>query len=205
MRKKKPIAKKGKSAPRSRDSADREKGRMLEGIRAGRIEIWSEDESPAKDHKSSARSLVAEKRKRKELEENRRRMGREISVPDSGISLEADTQEILKVHTLADVFAALGHPVRLGLLTQVESLNSEGNTPSISELSESYELTRQAITTHLAILESVGLLEKTRSGRERRYAIRRKQLLSVSHSLGTIAGQWDQSLQRFKAMVESFD
>jgi DNA-binding transcriptional ArsR family regulator len=61
------------------------------------------------------------------------------------------------------VFRALADPVRRQLL---DRLRARGGL-TLSELCEGYEMTRQAVTKHLAILERANLVATQRRGREK--------------------------------------
>lgn len=62
-----------------------------------------------------------------------------------------------------EVFKALADPTRRALL---DSLN-ERNGQTLSSLCASLDLTRQAVSKHLAVLEAAGLIATVRSGREK--------------------------------------
>jgi DNA-binding transcriptional ArsR family regulator len=62
----------------------------------------------------------------------------------------------------AAVFAALGDPIRLGLVTRL----CDDGPCSIARLTEGTALTRQAITKHLRLMEGVGLVHHAKKGRE---------------------------------------
>src|SRR6266853_765761 len=68
-----------------------------------------------------------------------------------------------RVH--APVFAALGDETRLSLVAKL----CEGSPQSISRLTEGSNLTRQAISKHLHVLENAGIVESVRVGRESQY------------------------------------
>lgn len=61
------------------------------------------------------------------------------------------------------VFKALADPSRRRLL----DLLNAGNGRNLSELCEHIDLTRQAVTQHLASLEAAGLVVTSRRGREK--------------------------------------
>src|SRR5271169_5546406 len=70
-----------------------------------------------------------------------------------------------KRQTRAPVFAALGDETRLALVAKL----CGGRPYSISELTRGSKLTRQAITKHLRVLETVGIVRSVRTGRESRF------------------------------------
>ena len=98
----------------------------------------------------------------------------------------------------AQVFAALGTETRLALIARL----SGGDRQSITELAEGSRLTRQAITKHLRMLESAGLVRSTRDGREQLFEFRPEPIAEVQKYLDGIAQQWDQALGRLKRFVE---
>ena len=67
--------------------------------------------------------------------------------------------------THAPVFAALGDETRLLLLAKL----CGGSRFSISQLTQGSKLSRQAITKHLRVLESAGIVHGSRQGRESLY------------------------------------
>ena len=84
-----------------------------------------------------------------------------------------------KVH--ASIFAALGDETRL---------------------TEGIDLTRQAVTKHLRVLEDAGMVRSTRVGRESHFSLRPKPLDDVRDYLDTVSRQWDDALARLKAFAE---
>ena len=61
------------------------------------------------------------------------------------------------------VFRALADPSRRKLL---DALNAD-NAQTLTELCEHLDMTRQAVTQHLAVLENAGLVATNRRGREK--------------------------------------
>jgi DNA-binding transcriptional ArsR family regulator len=98
----------------------------------------------------------------------------------------------------APIFAALGDETRLWLVARLSS----GQPHSISRLTEGSLLTRQAVTKHLRVLESVGLVRSSRSGRESLYALDPQPLAEVRDYLDSVSRQWDGALARLKSFVE---
>jgi DNA-binding transcriptional ArsR family regulator len=95
----------------------------------------------------------------------------------------------------APVFAALGDELRLRLL---ERLASSGPL-SITRLTSGTRVTRQAITKHLHVLASAGLVRCSRQGREQLWELTGEPLREARQQLDLIAHQWDRALQRLKA------
>jgi DNA-binding transcriptional ArsR family regulator len=103
-----------------------------------------------------------------------------------------------KRRTHAFVFAALGDPTRLSLVAKLC-----GRRPySISQLTQGSKLTRQAITKHLRVLESAGIVHSVRKGREIRFDFDPQPIEEIQQYLDFVSEQWDQALSRLKYFVE---
>jgi DNA-binding transcriptional ArsR family regulator len=98
----------------------------------------------------------------------------------------------------AAAFAALGDPTRLTLLGKL----SVDAGLSIARLTEGSALSRQAVTKHLRVLESVGMVRYERSGRESLYWLEPAPLAELRSYLERVSRQWDDALARLKAFVE---
>jgi DNA-binding transcriptional ArsR family regulator len=98
----------------------------------------------------------------------------------------------------APIFAALGDPTRLSLLTRL----SDGQERSIAKLSAGTTLTRQAVTKHLRVLEQAGLVASIRVGRESQFAYRPDRIAEARSYLDTVSAHWDEALGRLRALVE---
>ena len=103
-----------------------------------------------------------------------------------------------KLHDYAPVFAALGDQTRLSLVTKL----ADGEPKSISQLTEGSKLTRQAVTKHLRVLENVGLVHSTPSGRENLFELDTRPFSDISEYLEFVSEQWDEALSRLKSFVE---
>jgi DNA-binding transcriptional ArsR family regulator len=102
----------------------------------------------------------------------------------------------LKAHV--PVFAALGDETRIALVVRL----SDGRPHSISQLTEGTKLTRQAVTKHLRVLESVGVVRCERRGRERQFAFDPLPIVNLKDYLDSVSRHWDEAFSRLKACVE---
>ena len=102
------------------------------------------------------------------------------------------------IRSQASVFAALGDETRLGVLTKLV----DGGPRSIARLTEGTNLTRQAVTKHLHVLEEAGLVRSIRSGRESLFAFEPKPIDDARLYLDRVSRQWDEALARLKSFVE---
>src|ERR1700682_3085948 len=98
----------------------------------------------------------------------------------------------------APVFAALGDETRLAL---VAPLSSDGPL-SITRLTAGSAVTRQAITKHLTVLATAGLVSDLWRGRERIWELEREQMEGARTYLEHVSKRWDQALGRLKKFVE---
>ena len=88
--------------------------------------------------------------------------------------------------------------LHVGMLAKL----SEGDRCSISQLTGGSKLTRQAVTRHLRVLEAVGLVHSTPSGRENLFELDTRPFKDIGEYLDFVSDQWDQALGRLKSFVE---
>jgi DNA-binding transcriptional ArsR family regulator len=100
---------------------------------------------------------------------------------------------------LARVFAALGDPTRLQLVT----LLCAGGAFSIAQLTDHTEISRQAVTKHLQVLAEAGVVRDLKIGRERLWQLDPAQIEEAKRTLDEIGRQWDVALGSLKAFVET--
>lgn len=98
----------------------------------------------------------------------------------------------------APVFAALGDETRLAIVTRLCMAGPQ----SIARLTEGADVTRQAITKHLHALAEAGLVRSKRDGRERIWEMQTRRLADARRYLDQISTQWDEAIDRLRALVE---
>jgi DNA-binding transcriptional ArsR family regulator len=98
----------------------------------------------------------------------------------------------------APVFAALGDETRLSLLVRL----CNGQPCSISQLTVGSRMTRQAITKHLRVLETVGIVHGIRTGRENLFEFDPKPIEEIRDYLNFVSEKWDEALVRLKSFIE---
>lgn len=84
-----------------------------------------------------------------------------------------------------EVFAALASPVR----REVLRLLLDGPRP-VNQLAEHFAMRRPSLSEHLRVLRHAGLVEETKSGRYRLYALRAEPLRNVSRWLTPYERYW---------------
>jgi DNA-binding transcriptional ArsR family regulator len=77
-----------------------------------------------------------------------------------------------------DLFVVLGEPNRRRLLELLR-----GGEMTVTELAAQFSVTRPAISQHLGVLASAGLVEVRRDGRFRRYRVRPDGMAALRSSL----------------------
>jgi DNA-binding transcriptional ArsR family regulator len=98
----------------------------------------------------------------------------------------------------APIFSALGDETRFVLVTRL----SAGDRMSITRLTEGTDVTRQAVTRHLEVLEDAGLVRGTRRGRERLWELDPERIDLARRSLDQISRWWDEKLAALRTKVE---
>ena len=97
-----------------------------------------------------------------------------------------------------DVFQAIADPTRRRLLQLLA-----GEELSISTISSHFTMSRTAVTKHLHVLESAGLVVGRKIGREKLYCLEAKPLQKLQTWLTFYEQFWDNKLSILKDVVES--
>lgn len=98
----------------------------------------------------------------------------------------------------ATLFSALSDVTRLQIIAELIS----GKPYPIRDITSLTNISRQAVTKHLRILENAGLVKAKRQGRENHFTINPSGLIPVQSYLRTIESQWDMSLKRLQKQFE---
>ena len=98
----------------------------------------------------------------------------------------------------APVFAALGDETRLRLISRL----CDAGPVSITRLTVGSNVTRQAITKHLRVMERAGLVRNARHGRESVWQLDHRRLEYARRHLDVISKRWDDALARLRKFVE---
>jgi DNA-binding transcriptional ArsR family regulator len=102
--------------------------------------------------------------------------------------------------TLEDqVWAAIGDPTRRKVLDVLLSLGPS----SASVIGRELPVTRQAVSKHLAMLESAGLVTTMKVGRELKYEIDADQFARAVSQLAAVERQWIGRLKHIGAIAEA--
>ncbi len=98
----------------------------------------------------------------------------------------------------ASLFAALGDQTRLRLVSRL----CDDGPLSITRLTAGSKVTRQAVTKHLRVMQTAGLVHSRRHGRESVWQLDVRPLEDARRFLDLISRQWDDALGRLRKFVE---
>jgi DNA-binding transcriptional ArsR family regulator len=90
---------------------------------------------------------------------------------------------------LDDIFRALAHPVRREILSRIGS-----GERTISALAEPFDMTLEAVSQHVRVLERARLLQRKRQGREHRCRVNPAPLRDAGAMLVKLGGFWEGQL-----------
>ncbi|GGO69290.1 ArsR/SmtB family transcription factor [Nonomuraea cavernae] len=93
--------------------------------------------------------------------------------------------------TLSTVFAALADPTRRAILARL----LDGDA-SVTELAEPFAMTPRAVSKHIAVLESAGLVTRARDAQRRPSRIRVEPLVDVDAWLDSYRQVWQDRFDR---------
>jgi DNA-binding transcriptional ArsR family regulator len=99
---------------------------------------------------------------------------------------------------LDQVFRALAHPVRREILGRI---GTEERT--ITDLAAPFDMTLEAVSQHVRVLERAKLLRRTRQGRVHRCRMDPAPLRDAGATLIKLAGFWDQQLASLDRWLRS--
>jgi DNA-binding transcriptional ArsR family regulator len=108
------------------------------------------------------------------------------------------TRHSLQLRHTAPLFAALGDPNRLAMVSR---LCAGGPLPTI-RLKQATRVSRQAVTRHLQMLEETGIVKSQRVGRDRLWWIETRRIKEIRRYLDQISAQWDATSERLRRFVE---
>lgn len=98
---------------------------------------------------------------------------------------------------LDDVYAALSHPVRRSLLEQLRPHGA-----NVTELAAPYAISLAAVSKHIRVLESAGLVHRTIIGREHQLEVEPSALMGATSWLETYRRFWEDRLDLLEAKLQ---
>src|SRR5262245_4754777 len=97
---------------------------------------------------------------------------------------------------LDQVFQALAHPARRAILRRIAR-----SERTISELAEPFDMSLEAVSKHVQVLERARLLRRTRAGRVHRCRLAPAPLRSAAGVLSELAGLWNRRLDSLEKLL----
>lgn len=94
------------------------------------------------------------------------------------------------------VFAALAHPVRRQILRRIARQEQ-----TITELAAPFDMSLEAVSKHVQVLERARLLRRTRSGRVHRCKLGPAPLRDAAKVLAELAGLWNSRLDALEQLL----
>jgi DNA-binding transcriptional ArsR family regulator len=101
------------------------------------------------------------------------------------------------VEELASTFGALGDPTRLAIVARLAS-----GEATVRELTEPFELTQQAVSRHLKVLEDAGLVSRRQVAQARPASLEVERLLEVLAWIDERRREWEDRHERLAAYLE---
>ncbi len=105
--------------------------------------------------------------------------------------------ERMPAERLDATFAALADPTRRAILARLAS-----GEASVSELAEPFAMTQPAISKHLKVLESAGLISRGRDAQRRPRRLEAQPLAEASAWLEGYRRFWERSYRRLDSLLD---
>ncbi len=102
-----------------------------------------------------------------------------------------------KSDPLSEVFGALADPTRRAILARL----ALGET-SVGELAEPFEMSLPAVSKHLGVLETAGLVQREKQGRVRRCQLDGRPLEAAADWIGHYREFWEAQLDSLARYLE---
>jgi DNA-binding transcriptional ArsR family regulator len=104
------------------------------------------------------------------------------------------------METRRDVFQAIADPTRRQIIGLIA-----GQPLNVKAIAEKFDVTRQAISLHVRILEECGLVMVKQQGRERYYEAKLEQLNEVHEWTERYRKFWTKNFQSLRKFLEEAD
>ncbi|HZA50099.1 MAG TPA: metalloregulator ArsR/SmtB family transcription factor [Myxococcaceae bacterium] len=97
---------------------------------------------------------------------------------------------------LDNVFRALAHPARRAILRRLAR-----DEMSVTELAAPFDISLEAVSKHVQMLERARLLKRTRTGRIHRCQLRPGPIRDAAKVLADLAGLWNARLDALEKLL----
>jgi DNA-binding transcriptional ArsR family regulator len=99
---------------------------------------------------------------------------------------------------LSQTFAALADPTRRAILARLSVADA-----TVNELAEPFDMTVQAVSRHLKVLEASGLISRGRKAQWRPCSLQTAPLKSIDDWLERYRSHWEGSFDKMAAYAEA--
>ena len=98
------------------------------------------------------------------------------------------------------VFGALSDPVRRSILTRLQ-----GGAQLVSELAAPFDISLQAVSRHIQVLEEAGLVQKERTGRISRCSLTLGPIVDAAVWINRYSRHWQEQFELLAASLTQLD
>jgi len=105
-----------------------------------------------------------------------------------------------KSDQLDDVFHALAHPARREILRRIARQER-----TVSELAQPFDMSLEAVSKHVQVLERARLVRRTRDGRSFRCRLSPAPLRDAARVLADLAGLWNRRLDALERLLDEIE
>jgi len=97
-----------------------------------------------------------------------------------------------------DIFQAIADPTRRAILTL---LTIQALTPNV--MAEKFDMSRQAVSKHIKVLQQCELIKPEQSGREIHYHFNAKKMQEFDHWLAQLRKNWETQFNQLDQVLST--
>lgn len=98
--------------------------------------------------------------------------------------------------SIPDTFAALSDPTRLAIVERLAR-----RPRRVTDIAEPFDMSLNAVSKHLKVLERAGLVRRVRQGREHHFSLEGRSLQRVSRWVGRYERFWNRRLDALEQLL----
>ena len=100
------------------------------------------------------------------------------------------------METRRDIFQAIADPTRRAIIHRIAT-----NSENLTTIADNFNMSRQAVTLHIKILQECGLIEIKQQGRERYCELKPEKLKEVDEWISTYRSFWTKKFTSLKNFI----